>query len=206
MDCGSEEGEDFSGHIGSSSSSYSEVHNGFGFGEKNRGGTLLLDFVKAFELAIANSRFPKKEDHLHTFQSTVAKTQIDYLLFKRYDRGLCKDYKIVPSDTLVTHIGIMIRRKKSYVLGRPRFMWSALTKDKARELEVVQGKLKAKKAAYLKLVGNTGEEERRANNESYKVARKEAKLELMEAKTVTFPRLYKELGDKRREEEVILVG
>ncbi|XP_070007614.1 uncharacterized protein [Nicotiana sylvestris] len=53
---------------------------------------------------------------------------------------------------------------------------------------VVQGKVEAKKVAYAKLARSTSEEERRANRERYKVARKEAKN--------AFGRLYEELGEK----------
>ncbi|XP_009762708.2 uncharacterized protein [Nicotiana sylvestris] len=72
-------GGDFNGHIGASAGGYGEVHGGFGFGERNGGGTSLLDFTKAFGLVIANSSFPKRKEHLVTFQNAVAKTQIDYL-------------------------------------------------------------------------------------------------------------------------------
>ncbi|XP_070054680.1 uncharacterized protein [Nicotiana tomentosiformis] len=89
-------GGDFNGHIGSTAGGYGEVHGGFGFGERNGGGTSLLDFAKAFGLVIANSSFPKRERHLVTFQNAVAKTQIDYLLLRRGDRGLCKDCKVIP--------------------------------------------------------------------------------------------------------------
>uniref|UniRef100_A0A1S3ZVX0 Craniofacial development protein 2-like n=1 Tax=Nicotiana tabacum TaxID=4097 RepID=A0A1S3ZVX0_TOBAC len=57
-------GGDFNGHIGSSACGYTEVHGGFGFGERNGGGTSLLDFAMAFDLVIANSSFPKREEHL----------------------------------------------------------------------------------------------------------------------------------------------
>ncbi|XP_009786984.1 uncharacterized protein [Nicotiana sylvestris] len=60
-------GGDFNGHIGSVAGDYGEVHGGFGFGDRNRGGSSLLDFPKAFELVIANSSFPKREEHLVTF-------------------------------------------------------------------------------------------------------------------------------------------
>ncbi|OIT29657.1 hypothetical protein A4A49_17649 [Nicotiana attenuata] len=51
--------------------------------------------------------------------------------------------------------------------------------------EEVQGKVEAKKAAYLKLVGSTDEEERRSYRECYKKARREAKLAVMAAKTAS---------------------
>ncbi|XP_070015343.1 uncharacterized protein [Nicotiana sylvestris] len=134
-------GGDFNGHIGASASSYGEVHGGCVFGVRNGGGTSLLDFPKAFELVIVNSIFPKREENLVTFQSTVAKTQIDYFLLRKFDRGLCKDYKVIPSESLATQhrflvvdVSIPIRRKRRVVRGSPRIRWDALTKEKAHEL------------------------------------------------------------------------
>ncbi|XP_070002468.1 uncharacterized protein [Nicotiana sylvestris] len=68
--------------------------------------------------------------------------------------------------------------------------------------EVVQGKVKAKRAAYLKLVGSIGEEEMRACMERYKVARKGAKLAVMEAKTAAYGRMYEKLGENGREKKL----
>ena len=95
-------GGDFNRHIGSLSSGYDDVHGGFDFGERNEGGTSLLDSSTAFGLWIANSSFPKKEDHLITFRSSVAKTQIDFLLLRKGDKALCKDCKVIPSESLAT--------------------------------------------------------------------------------------------------------
>ncbi|XP_070029060.1 uncharacterized protein [Nicotiana sylvestris] len=60
-------GGDFNCHIGGTPVGYDNVHDGFGFGDRNEGGTSLLDFSRAFDLVIANSSFPKKREHLVTF-------------------------------------------------------------------------------------------------------------------------------------------
>nr|XP_016447224.1 PREDICTED: craniofacial development protein 2-like [Nicotiana tabacum] len=88
-------GGDFNGHIGSTTGGYGEVHGGFGFWERNRGGTSLLDIAKAFGLVIANSSFSKREGHLVTFQNLVTKTQIDYRILRRCDIGLYKYCKVI---------------------------------------------------------------------------------------------------------------
>ncbi|XP_070042935.1 uncharacterized protein [Nicotiana tomentosiformis] len=69
-------GDDFNGHIGETARGYDDVHGGFGFE--------------------ANTCFQKREDHLVTFRSTVAKTHIDYLFCRKYVRGLCTDCKVIP--------------------------------------------------------------------------------------------------------------
>ncbi|WMV29422.1 hypothetical protein MTR67_022807 [Solanum verrucosum] len=134
-------GGDFNGHIGATSNGFDDVHGGFGFGERNGGGTSLLDFAKAFELVIANSCFPKKENHMVTFRSLVAKTQIDYLLLRKGDRGLFKDCKVIPSENLTTQhkllvMDLVIRRDRrtKIVSDRPRIKWGGLTPDLSREM------------------------------------------------------------------------
>ncbi|XP_059294416.1 uncharacterized protein LOC132047382 [Lycium ferocissimum] len=127
-------GGDFNGHIGSISGGYDDVHGGCGFGDRNGGGVALLDFAKAFGLVVANSSFPKKEEHLVTFRSSVAKTQIDFLLLRKDDKGLCKDCKVIPSENLTTQhkvlvidLEIKMRKRKRVVDDRPRIKWGSLT-------------------------------------------------------------------------------
>uniref|UniRef100_A0A1S4ANC3 Craniofacial development protein 2-like n=1 Tax=Nicotiana tabacum TaxID=4097 RepID=A0A1S4ANC3_TOBAC len=86
-------GGDFNGHIKATSEGYDDVYGGFGFGDRNEGGMSLLDFARTFDLVIANSSFPKMREHLVTFRSSVDETQIDYLLCRKSNRGICTDCK-----------------------------------------------------------------------------------------------------------------
>ncbi|XP_009627203.1 uncharacterized protein [Nicotiana tomentosiformis] len=95
-------GGDFNGHIGASARGYDDVHGGFGFGDRNEGFNSLLDFARAFDLVIANSSFPKREEHLVTFRNSMGKTQIAYLLGRKCDKGMCTDCKVIPSENLTT--------------------------------------------------------------------------------------------------------
>ena len=99
---------DFNGHIGALPGGFGDVHGGFGFGERNEERATLLDFVRSFRLVVVNSGFPKKDDHPITFRSTIAKTQIDFLLFRKGDRVLCKDCKVIPSENLSTQHRLLV--------------------------------------------------------------------------------------------------
>nr|XP_016511426.1 PREDICTED: craniofacial development protein 2-like [Nicotiana tabacum] len=134
-------GGDFNSHIRASARVYDDVHGGFGFGDRNEGGTSLLDFTRAFDLVIANSSFPKKEEHLVTFRNLMSKTQIDYLLCKKYDKGLCTNCKVIPSEYLTTQHRLLVMdleikrsRRKRAVCRKPKIKWGNLTKDKVQEL------------------------------------------------------------------------
>ncbi|XP_070028890.1 uncharacterized protein LOC142161962 [Nicotiana tabacum] len=134
-------GGHFNGHIGASSRGYDDVHGGYGFWDRNEGGNSLLEFARAFDLVIANSSFPKREEHLVTFQNSIGKIHIDYLLCKKCDKGLCTDCKVIPSEhpttlhrLLVMDLEIKRSRRKRVGCRQPKIKWGNLTKDKGQEL------------------------------------------------------------------------
>ncbi|XP_047249963.1 uncharacterized protein LOC124885755 [Capsicum annuum] len=99
---------DFNGHIGVLPRSYVDVHGGYGFRERNEEGAAMLDFARAFGMVEENLSFLKKQDHLITFQSAIAKTQIDFLLLRKGDRALYKDCKVIPSENLSTQHKLLV--------------------------------------------------------------------------------------------------
>ncbi|XP_055826424.1 uncharacterized protein LOC129894820 [Solanum dulcamara] len=122
----------FSDHISTTSNGFDDVHGGFGFRERNGDGISLLEFAKAFELVIANSCFLKRDDQLVTFSSTVAKTQIEYLLFWKSDRGLCKDCKVISNENVTTQHKLLVMdleikrvRRKKTLYDQSRNRWGA---------------------------------------------------------------------------------
>ena len=56
--------------------------------------------VQGHDLAVANTFFQKKEEHLITFKSGPTKSQIDYLLVRRNELKGVKNCKVIPGECL----------------------------------------------------------------------------------------------------------
>nr|XP_016469628.1 PREDICTED: uncharacterized protein LOC107791978 [Nicotiana tabacum] len=88
-------------------------------------------------------RWCARVEHLVTFWSSVAKTQIYYIPCRRSNKGLFMDFKVIPSENLTTLHKLLVmdleitRKKRTRVLyGQAKIKWESLTKDKAWELGV----------------------------------------------------------------------
>ncbi|XP_026731885.1 craniofacial development protein 2-like [Trichoplusia ni] len=113
-------GGDFNGHVGRESDGYERVHGGRGFGNRNTDGEALLQAACAFDLAITNTWFRKREEHLITYKSGHHATQIDFFLIKR--RSLCcvKNCKVLPGEALVTQHRLIVLEAKFSVSPKIR--------------------------------------------------------------------------------------
>ncbi|XP_046978673.1 craniofacial development protein 2-like [Vanessa cardui] len=129
-------GGDFNGHVGKESDGYERVHGGLGFGNRNADGEALLQAACAFDLAITNTWFKKKEEHLITYKSGHHATQIDYFLVRR--RSLCcvKNCKVLPGEALVTQhrlilmdFKLSVSPKNSRTRPLPKTRWRMLEND-----------------------------------------------------------------------------
>ena len=92
---------DFNGHVGSSGLGYEGIHGGYGYGDKNKEGERILEFCAALNLFVGNTYFKKKDSHLVTFESGLARTQIDYFLFRQNQRKFLCDVKVIPSEECI---------------------------------------------------------------------------------------------------------
>ena len=93
------------------------------------------------DVSIVNSYFRKRDEHLITFKSGSARTQIDYFLIRANDRRWCRDCKVVLSECLTTQHRLLvldveirgaIRRKRK--LGVYKVRWWNLKGENAVKL------------------------------------------------------------------------
>ncbi|KAK4364445.1 hypothetical protein RND71_015803 [Anisodus tanguticus] len=93
--------------------------------------------------ADGDSQFKVTEEGgaLVTFRSSAAKTQIDFLLLKKVDKGFCKDCKVISREDLTTRHKLLVmdfeikmEKKKRVVDDRLRIKWWSLTMTSAKEM------------------------------------------------------------------------
>ena len=87
---------DFNGHSGKQLDGFDGVHGGFGVGERNGKGRLLLEFCDGEDLCVAKTWFKKKENIKMTYKGSLGREmEIDFVLVGRRDRKHIKDVKTI---------------------------------------------------------------------------------------------------------------
>ena len=76
-------GADLNGQVGYKRDGFEREHGGNGYGQINDEGEDVLRFAQAYNLAIVNTFFNKREEHLITYKRGQRSSTIDYILTRR---------------------------------------------------------------------------------------------------------------------------
>ena len=113
---------DWNGHIRSHSTAFEDVHGGQALGKRNHEDERLLEFAVANELAVGNSWFKKKFEHLVTYQSGDCKTQIDYMLYRSFIsfRKMVSNVKVIVGEECATQHKLVVGDFKVCTHAHPK--------------------------------------------------------------------------------------
>uniref|UniRef100_A0A914UVW4 Endonuclease/exonuclease/phosphatase domain-containing protein n=1 Tax=Plectus sambesii TaxID=2011161 RepID=A0A914UVW4_9BILA len=89
-------------HVGAAQDGYEVVHGGCSFGTRNPEGGAVLDAAVAYDLAIANTFFWKRDEHLITFKSDV------------------KNCKVIPGDAVASQHRLLVLDLQLKLSIKPR--------------------------------------------------------------------------------------
>ena len=134
-------GADFNGHVGYGNEVIERVHGGYGIGERNLEGESIVDFAMSFDMAIVNTFFKKKQEHLVTYRSGGRCSQIDYFLYNISRLMEVKKCKVFPGD---------------HVAPQHRLLCMDLTIKRERKMKMKV----AKKIRWYKLLGRDNDKKR----------------------------------------------
>ena len=89
---------DMNGHVGSRTDGFEGVHGGYGFGERNVEGEMLLEFADAMDLAVTNTWFKKDNRQMVTYESGGCKTVVDYILARKSERCTFRNVTVMQGE------------------------------------------------------------------------------------------------------------
>ena len=163
-------GGDLNGHVGVNREGIERVHGGWGVGERNEEGERVVDFAVAFDLAICNTFFQKRNAHLITYKSGGRESQIDYILCRRHHLKEIKNCKVINGESVAPQHRVVcvdwefVSGKKTRPQNvKPKIKWWRLKE------EVLRSKFKQKVLGRLSLPENVQEWWRRNSQVILKV-------------------------------------
>jgi len=108
---------------------YEKYHGG-----RNEEGYRILNFAETHELALVNTFFKKRINHLITYCSRHRTSPVDYLLVRRPDLRRVKNAKVIGSDNATHHGHLPGHRSKTTDAenGVEKVKWWLIDKSKAR--------------------------------------------------------------------------
>jgi hypothetical protein len=90
---------DMNGHVGERVDGFEGVHGGYGYGNRNVEGEMLLEFADAMDLAVTNTWFKKEDGKLVTFESGGCKTVVDYMLVRKTEKKIVKNVTVIQGES-----------------------------------------------------------------------------------------------------------
>ena len=99
---------DMNGHVGTVTDGFEEVHGGYGFGNRNVEGEMLLEFADAMNLAVANTWFQKDVGKLVTYESGGCKTVVDYILIRKSERNLLRNVTVMRGESCLQQHKLLV--------------------------------------------------------------------------------------------------
>jgi hypothetical protein len=98
------------GHVRAEALRFEEVHDGYGFGNRNLEGELLLGFAETMDLIVINTWFQNGDRQKITYKSRGYRTVSDYVLVRRCDRVAVSDVKVIGSEAYISQHKINAKR------------------------------------------------------------------------------------------------
>ena len=93
---------DFNGHVGMERADLERWHRGHCYGFLNDEERAVLQCAQMYDLAICNTFFQKKDEHMITYRSGTRQSTIDYILVRRQSLRFVKDCKVIPGEAVAT--------------------------------------------------------------------------------------------------------
>ena len=99
---------DFNGHVGKERADLERWLGGHSYGILNDEGTAVLHCAQMYDLAICNTFFQTKDEHMITCRSGTRQSTIDYIMVRRQSLRFVKFCKVIPGETVATQHRLLI--------------------------------------------------------------------------------------------------
>ena len=131
---------DLNGHMGTERTRYERWHGGKTVGERNDEGEKILETAQMYDLALVNTFFQKRDEHLITYRSGRYFSTIDFILVRRSMMGRVKNSTVIPGESIATQHRILVadmsvKKQKEKRRERPeRIRWWKLKETEGEQL------------------------------------------------------------------------
>ena len=103
---------DMNGHVGIETDGFEGIHDGNGYGKRNKEGEMLLEFATAMELVVCNTFFTKRDTKKITYASgegeSMTTSEIDYFLVRKKDSSSVKDGTVINGEECLKQHKLLI--------------------------------------------------------------------------------------------------